>query len=132
MRETQSYRIHSQSHWYIILGSKPFFNRFKFIEDEEKVLWFLPEPAVSIDSSASEALVRPNQLFDQFFLSELSRVEKLPDNRARIGIRRYLNFFSKFIVRYEGLSFTVDNFSETDYKLLIAYKNGSFRFFNKL
>ncbi|GAB4023522.1 hypothetical protein GCM10028808_74160 [Spirosoma migulaei] len=120
-------------HWRILGKAKPTFQRVKFMEDDEQILWALLElePSVSIPTSSREAFVRSKPLFDQFYLSELSKVELQSDNRVRIDIRRYANFFSRFIIRYEGLSFTVDNLSKADYELISQYKNECFKFFNK-
>ena len=55
------------------------------------------------------------------FMTELYCVERTRGNLAVIEIRRYINLFSKILVRFEGAALEVEDLSDEDYELLSSY-----------
>ncbi len=111
--ETERYRILTQSNWHAVLNTTRLFSQIQFVKDEEKQLWLVDESI-----GFSEPLMQKAEAPYRLFMTELSGVERKRDNLAIIRIRRYINLFSKILIRFEGAELEVEDLSDDDYELL--------------
>ena len=114
--ETKKYKVFTQNNWHVLLKTTRLFGQIQFVEDEEQLLWLFDE-----STGFAEPLMQKVRAPYRHFMTELYSVERTRDNLAIIRIRRYINLFSKILVRFEGAALEVEDLSDEDYELLSSY-----------